>query len=302
MPFQLGHDVVGDDALGLHVHAGVEGGALQFDRLEVAAARLDLLLLKIEARAAEQVDGQIALDPAFHRHALGRRIGAHDVELRHAPGVGDRGPAVGGGLGLMHDQHARRALTCGFLELVGPAAVIGHGLAAEGVQRRVFEVGVVDQDDDHLAAHVGLEVVPLTLGRADAVADEDQRRVLQVDAVAGQAGRHGDFLALRQRLAPVAQLQLARDVGDGEAVQADRLGPAAVLAARREAGGRILAAQVVDDLLLGRGGDAAPLEAVVRQDADVLGNARGVEGGRGLGLSSGAAGQGRGESQDGDGR
>src|SRR5690606_41918125 len=58
---------------------------------------------------------------------------------------------------------------------------LGHGLAAEGVQRRVFKVGVVDQDDDDLAAHVGLEVVPVTLRRADAVTDEDQRLVLQVD-------------------------------------------------------------------------------------------------------------------------
>src|SRR5690606_33766724 len=115
---------------------------------------------------------------------------------------------------------------------------------------------------------------------------------------ARQACRHGDFLALRQRLAPVAQLQLALDVGDGETVQPDRLGPAAVLAARREAGGGVLAAQIVDDLLLGRGGDAAPLEAVIRQDADVFGNARGVEGGRGLGLGGGGRAQGGGERQD----
>ncbi|MNI06853.1 hypothetical protein D3C73_598470 [compost metagenome] len=281
--FQLGHDVVGDDAVGLHVEAGVEGRAGQLDRLEVAAARLDLLLLEIEARAAEQVDGQVALDPAFHRHALCRRIGAHDVELGHAPGVGDRGPAVGGRLGLVDDQHARRALAGRLFILVGPATVVGHGLAAEGVQRRVLEVGVVDQDDDHLAPHIGLEVVPLPLRRVDAIADEDQGRVLQIHRRAGQAGGHGDLLALRQRLVPVAQLQLARDVGDGEAVQAHGLGPAAVLAARREAGGRILAAQIVDDLLLGRGGDAAPLEAVVGQDADVLGDAGGVELGRGLG-------------------
>src|SRR5690606_31253568 len=88
---------------------------------------------------------------------------------------------------------------------------------------------------------------------------------------------------------------------NGETVQPDRLGPAAVLAARREAGGGVLAAQIVDDLLLGRGGDAAPLEAVIRQDADVFGNARGVEGGRGLGLGGGRA-QGGGERQNSDGR
>ncbi len=34
---------------------------------------------------------------------------------------------------------------------------------------------------------------------------------------------------------------------------------------------------VVDDLLLGRGGDAAALEVVAGQDADVFGQARGVE-------------------------
>ena len=66
--------------------------------------------------------------------------------------------------------------------------------------------------------------------------------------------------------------------------------------------GGVLAAQIVDDLLLGRGGDAAPLETVVRQDADVLGNARGVEGGRGLRLGGGGRAQGGGKGQNGDGR
>ena len=41
-----------------------------------------------------------------------------------------------------------------------------------------FEVGIVDQDDEHLAVHVlALEIVPAALGRVDTVADEHQRRV-----------------------------------------------------------------------------------------------------------------------------
>ncbi|MNE07329.1 hypothetical protein D3C80_999430 [compost metagenome] len=172
-PLQLGHHVVGGDLVGLHVELGVDGRAGQFDRLEVAAAGLDLLLLEVEAGVSEQVHGHVALDPGLHRHALGRGVGAHDVELRHGPGVGHRGPAIGGRARLVDDQHAGRALTRRLFVLVGPATVIGHRLAAKGVQRGLLKVGVIDQNHDDLAAHVGLEVVPLALGRAGAITHED---------------------------------------------------------------------------------------------------------------------------------
>ena len=75
----------------------------------------------------------------------------------------------------MDDQHARGAAPRGFLIFVGPAAVIGHRLAAE-IAFPALEIGVVDEHDEHLALDVvALEIVPVALGRGHAVADEDQR-------------------------------------------------------------------------------------------------------------------------------
>ena len=81
----------------------------------------------------------------------------------------------------MDDDGARRTLFGGFLIFIGPAAVIGHGLAVEGAFERLGPViGVVDQDDRGLARHVhAFIVVPALLGRIDAVADEDQLAVLE---------------------------------------------------------------------------------------------------------------------------
>ena len=68
----------------------------------------------------------------------------------------------------MDDECADSPATGGFLELVGPAAVVGEGRAGE-------EIGVVggrvaDDDEDDLAADVDVGVVvPLVLGRGDAM-------------------------------------------------------------------------------------------------------------------------------------
>src|SRR3546814_20919776 len=76
----------------------------------------------------------------------------------------------------------RSALARGLLELVGPAPVIGHALAFEQALVAGVEAGVVDQDDDGLALHVDAGiVVPVLLGRVDAVADAHQRTVLDLD-------------------------------------------------------------------------------------------------------------------------
>ena len=57
------------------------------------------------------------------------------------------------------------------------------------------------------------------------------------------------------------------EVGGGEAVQRHVLGPGAVAAARLEAGGGVLLAQIADGHVLGRGGDAAALVVRPGQDA-----------------------------------
>ena len=74
----------------------------------------------------------------------------------------------------MDDERGGRALTRRFLELVGPAAIIGHRPATEwAVQALRAEIRVVDKDDHRLALHIhaGI-VVPAALRRVDAIADE----------------------------------------------------------------------------------------------------------------------------------
>ncbi len=63
------------------------------------------------------------------------------------------------GRGFVNDDGARGALARGFLELVGPAPVIGHGAAAEAAIVAGFEIGIVDQDHGDLAAHVDAFVI-----------------------------------------------------------------------------------------------------------------------------------------------
>src|SRR5690606_7615777 len=285
--------VAGGDLAGGHVEAGGQAGPRQRHRTEVAAARLHLEGVEVEAGAAEQVDGDVALDPALDRHALGGRVLAHDVELRAGPAVVDGGPAIGGRGGLVHDDDAGGSAAGRLLVLVGPAPVIGHGPAVEGVQLGLFEVGVIDEDDDDLAAHVDvLEVIPVALRRGDAVAGEDQGRVGQGHAAAGQTSRDDDLLALGQGDGLAADLEGGLDVGGGEAVQGHVLGPAAVLAARLEAGRGVLLAEIAHDHVLGGGGDATPLEAVVGQHPRVLHQAGRVEGGVGRGRRGAGAGAG----------
>ena len=87
----------------------------------------------------------------------------------------------------MQDQAAGGAQTFGLLELVGPAAVVGHVLALE--QGRIVEAGIVDHGDDDLALDVhAFEVIPAEFGRVDAEAAEDEFRVGNFD-LAGGAGR-----------------------------------------------------------------------------------------------------------------
>ena len=92
------------------------------------------------------------------------------------------------------------ALARAFFIFVGPAAVIGHRLAAE-IAFAALKVGVVDQHNEDLAAHVlALEIVPAALGRFHAIADEHQLRPVDVQClVAVGWSARGNLLALGQR-------------------------------------------------------------------------------------------------------
>ncbi len=81
------------------------------------------------------------------------------------------------------DHHgAGGAVPHGLLELVGPAPVVGAGLAAEELLAVLADRGIVVEKDEDLARGVvALEVVPAHLRGLDAVAHEDQRHPLEVD-------------------------------------------------------------------------------------------------------------------------
>src|SRR3546814_11206649 len=72
------------------------------------------------------------------------------VVLRSGPGAFHRVPAVGRAGRVVDDDRGLRALARGFLELVGPAPVIGHALAFEQALVAGVEAGVVDSDDEGL--------------------------------------------------------------------------------------------------------------------------------------------------------
>ena len=280
---------------------GGERRAFQRHRLEVARLRLLLQRLEIEAGALEQVDRQVALDPAFDRGVLRLRVLADDVEHRVGVGVLDRRPAVGRRVGLVHDQDTGGALARGLLVLVGPAAVVGHGLAAE-VAVAGLEVGVVDQHDGDLAVQVdALEVVPVALRRLDAIAAEHERQVRQRNRFRSvQRRAHGDFFALRQvlRLAGYAQREFRR-AGNLRAGQRHSLRPSTLavlqVAARLETGSLHLLDHIGDGLGLARSGRAAALECVGRQRLDLLRQALRIECRRGCRFVRANRGRGKGQ-------
>ena len=92
-------------------------------------------------------------------------------------------------------------LARGFLELVGPAPVIGHRATFEQtIAPRRLPVGIVDQDDHGLPVHIqpGI-VVPALFGGDDAIADEDDRTVLHVDPRDDAVGALHHLRSIRQR-------------------------------------------------------------------------------------------------------
>ena len=164
---------------------GHRRGIAERHRLEVACRRQLLQRVEILAGGLEQRFCGLERDPALDgrtRHVLVRRdqielltrLPLHDVET------------VTGWLGLVDDEHARRPLLRAHLVLVGPAAVVGHRPAAEGLRIELIAVGgigngrIVDEHHERLALHVhALVIVPVELGCDYAVAHEDELGILE---------------------------------------------------------------------------------------------------------------------------
>src|SRR3546814_9408776 len=82
-------------------------------------------------------------------------VGAAILAVGQILGAGvarfDDVPAIGGGFGVVDDQHGGGALPRGFLIFVRPAAIIGHRAAVEFALGFLgLPVGIVDEDDDGL--------------------------------------------------------------------------------------------------------------------------------------------------------
>ena len=154
--------------------------------------------------------------------------------LRSGPARLDDVPAIGGRFGVVDDDRGGGALARGFLELVGPAAIIGHGAAVErtGQARRLI-IRVIDQDQHRLALHVqaGI-VVPALFRGVDAIADEHHRAVLDLDpGLGGAIGTDHHFRAIGGSDGRLAAGEAQRrDILGGDLDQRHVLEPAALVA------------------------------------------------------------------------
>jgi hypothetical protein len=229
-------------------------------------------------RAASTVIQPSMFEPA---HVL---VGCDGVEFLAEVPLHDR-ERIRRRHGLVHDQHRRRSLPGPFLELVGPAPVVGHRLAAEHLRverRRVGGIGdrrIVDEDDDGLALDVDvLEVVPAELRRLDAVAGEDDVRLVDLRAV-------GHVLRPRDHVVFPRERQLLRALREderlslraGDADERDLLDVGAVRVARLEAEILELRFEVADRQVLADAAGRASLELVGGEHLDVLEDHRGIE-------------------------
>ena len=184
----------------------------------------------------------------------------------------------------MDDHYTGSAEPRRLLIFVGPAAVIGHRLAAE-IAFAALEVGIVDQHDHDLAVQVdALEIVPVALGRGDAVAGEDQRSVGDADlALPVLRSTDRDLIALRQAHRPGRRLDRDRGIADEVGLEQRHIlspfAPAAGdrVAARLKSRGAELLGQIIDGPGLALGRRAAPFERVRPERLHVLIEARGIE-------------------------
>src|SRR5690606_11393484 len=134
------------------------------------------------AGAGEQLLGLVELNPADRGGLVGMAVGGIVDLLFAGPARLDDVPAISRRLSLVNDDRGGGALPGRFLELVGPASVIGHRATVEfAFGFSDFPVRIVDEDDDRLPLYIkpGI-VVPALFGGVDAIADEHDRAVLDL--------------------------------------------------------------------------------------------------------------------------
>ena len=106
-------------------------------------------------------------------------------------------PSITRQIGPVDDEHADRTATRSLLVLVGPAAVVGHRLALEKLL--ILRGRLIHDHQRNLALQIHARVVvPVVLGRVDAVAHKHNRRI---EISSGLPG-----LILRNNLAAIGKI------------------------------------------------------------------------------------------------
>jgi len=136
---------------------------------------VDSLVEIADAGERKEVLSYVVLNPRGGAKGV-ERIGG-EVALLDGLGVLNNLPAVTGQVSPVDDEDANGSAAGGFFILVGPAAVVGEGFGVEELLIIGRRLGDDDEGDlavkvDVLAVGAGV-VVPLVLGRVNAVADED---------------------------------------------------------------------------------------------------------------------------------
>ena len=268
---QFGQDVAGTAFVDGRIQRGAEGGVTQVHGLEAGLVGGGALLRQVQAGVGEQLLGHFAGDPALHRQARLGVVGNGQVVLRARPAVLHHVPAVTGAGIVMDDERGGGALAGGFFVLVGPAAVVGHLLAAEEIGAVDVEARVVDQHDHGLALHVqAFVVVPAGFGRVHAVTHEHHFAGIDGNFRLGGAGAQGHLRAEGQRAVFTTQGDLRAGGGFvGGGLHHRHVLEPAVAVARLQAQALELRDQVVGGHLLAGGARGAAAELIGGQHLHV---------------------------------
>ena len=276
-------DESGDDVLGLDLAQLVldlePGPGPERDGPEILRGRGTLEGVEVLPRGLAQGAGFFQGDPRLDGDARGVAVPLGDVEVLAAPAPDDDREGIARRTGLVDDERRRGPLGRGDLIFVRPAAVIGHRLPLEHRRvellgmRRVGDGRVVDEHHDRLAADVDpLVVVPAVLRRDDAVADEDDLGVLDLD-LRRRPPRDGDPVLGRLEVDRCAtdcdrpRRRLGPEPDQRDVLEIRPVGVARLQPHRPE-----LLDEVRDRLLLPRGPRPAPLEGVGGEHLDRVEN------------------------------
>ena len=254
---------------------------------------VDLGVSRAQPARSKELVGNIVGDPRSRSDLRLRVVG--EVSLLARVGVLDNRPRVAREVSAMNDERADGSAPRGLFELVGPAPVVSQRLA--GKKLRIVGRRVTNDDQDDFAFDVDAGVVvPVVLGRGDAVADEDDGGVDVddrsvpgiVDDVVSAEGEVEAAKPSRRTCSAGSRAIAAGEEGerglvalDGHAEEINLREVCAVVAAGLEAGESELSGDVGCGEVAAANAGAAAFEEIVGEKADVGADSFGVDGGFG---------------------